>query len=395
MTKKILFYNTSNFHNAYYHMCLNIPEGFECNKLECMGNPFLNRSNFNSAFLSNYTKKFNIYLQSNLSQLYNKLHITLNRPKVRNFFSSEYDLIHSCQSLLNTNLPYIVDFEHPAVFSGYNQYGLDNPRFIRELTKLFLNKKLKKLLSWSLASKQHLISLIDNKDLESKIEVIYPIFTPPDTLNKSKHDSVNFLFVGKIFFEKGGFDTLLAFDKISEKYDTQLIMVAPVPEYIKTRFSKNRKILFLGPQPYEKVKQLYLESDVFVFPTHFDTYGFVVPESFSYGLPVISVDSFSMPELVTHMKTGLIVKSFYTCFRSDGGYIYPTAEQLGSKRLEATKHPTEKYINELSQSMKLLIENDSLRAKLSINARKEATEGKFSPLRWKKQMKRIYVEACE
>lgn len=376
-------------------MFANIPDGFEGTLGEHMDNNLIPISKDTPSNISKIVTKISTSIKPSISQLYNKFHIILNKPKRRKFFSLDFDLIHSCQNLLDTNIPYVVDFEHPAVFSGYNQYALDNPRFMRTLTKLLLDKKLKKLLSWTLASKNHLVSLAKNKDVESKIEVIYPIFTPPAILTKNKHEPVTFLFIGKVFFEKGGYDVLLAFDKISKKYDTRLIMVTPVPEQIRAQFSKNSKITFLGPQPYEKIKQLYVESDVFVFPTHLDTYGFVIPEAFSYGLPVISVDSFSTSELVTHMKTGLIVKSFYSCFRPDGGYAYPTLEQLNSKRLEATKHPTERYIDELSQSMSLLIENESLRTSLSKNARKEATEGKLSPSRWKKQMKKIYEEASE
>lgn len=374
---------------------MNVPDGFEYQVNEYMANGMVLASRNISSNLSDFIKNASNFLQPHISPLYNRAHIVFNSPKVRKFFSSEYDLIHSCQSLLDTNLPYVIDFEHPAVFSGYNQYGLDKTSFMSSLTKVLLNRNLKKLLSWSNASKNHLISLVKNKDIDSKIEVIYPIFTPPKFLKKEKHNGITFLFVGKIFFEKGGYETLLAFDRISEKYDSKLIMVAPVPNQIKSRFSKNKKINILGPQPYDVIKQLYLESDVFVFPTHYDTYGFVIPEAFSYGLPVISVDSFSTPELVEHEKTGLIVKSFYSCFRADGGYKYPTIEQLVLERLEATKHPTESYISELSNAMSRLIEDNGFRLRLSINARKESIQGRFSPNRWKKQLGKIYNEAVQ
>lgn len=37
-----------------------------------------------------------------------------------------------------------------------------------------------------------------------------------------------------------------------------------------------------------KLRQLYASLDIKVFPTRFDTFGNVILEAFSYGMPVIS-----------------------------------------------------------------------------------------------------------
>ena len=83
-------------------------------------------------------------LQPYLSPYYNHAHILLSNPKVRKFHSGDCDLVHSAQSLLKSNLPYVVDFEHAAVFSGFNQYALRRPGFVRALERILLDKILRR-----------------------------------------------------------------------------------------------------------------------------------------------------------------------------------------------------------------------------------------------------------
>ncbi|MFA6530347.1 MAG: hypothetical protein WCT31_01345, partial [Candidatus Micrarchaeia archaeon] len=98
---------------------------------------------------------------------------------------------------------------------------------------------------------------------------------------------------------------------------------------------------------------------------------------------------------VEHEKTGLIVKSFYTCYRTDGAYRGRTANDVSKERSEMCRKPTPEYIDAMADAMEKLIEDGSLRGKLAQNARKEAVEGKFSPKVWKQKMGRIYREAME
>lgn len=386
--KKVFMYMSASFHNAYLHMAKNPPEGFSISTSAYMAyTPGTSPSTLPPQAQS-AIRSLNPYL----SPIYNRLHILLSRPKVRRFESDSYDMVHSAQSILDTNLPYVMDFEHAAALSGYNQSAFEREGFRKALLKKLLDKNLRKLLPWSNAAKRSLTNFVKSPELEQKIETVYPVITPPPKLEREKHEGVNFVFVGGIFYEKGGFDAISAFDKISEKYDATLTLVSPIPKEVKERFSKNPKIRMLGPQPYAKVKELYLNSDVFVMPTHYDTFGFVIPEALSYGLPVLTDNSFSRPELVEHGKTGLLVDAYYSSFREDGAYIYQTVEEL-KKRREDCKYPTESYINELASSMERLINEDSLRSEMSRNAREETLTGKFSPKAYKEKMGRIYEEA--
>ena len=384
--KNVFLYSSSAFHNAHKHMIANVPGGFQYQKLDFMAVPTSSNPRLKSMLAK--TASF-------LSPYYNYLHVVLGKPKVRTFYQMNCDIIHSAQCLLKTSVPYVVDFEHAAVFSGYNQVAYSNPSFLRNLIKILENRKLKRLLAWSNAAKMSLLNFVDSEEVARKTEVLYPVVTPPDKLTKKDDGTIKFLFVGGVFFEKGGLETLAAFDKISSKYDVELVLVSNVPEEIKRKYSGNPKIKIYGTLPYSEVQKLYEYSHIFVMPTHFDTFGFVIPEALSYGLPVISDNSFSRPELISHDKTGLLVDAYYSSFGKKGEYIYPTNSELVRKRKEACMNPPQFYINSIAVSMERMINDCEFRRKCSTNAIKETTEGKFSPKVWKEKMKRIYSESMQ
>jgi glycosyltransferase involved in cell wall biosynthesis len=384
--KRLFFYYTGKLHNAYRHMVANPPEGFSYETGENMA---LSTTSGAASLPPPLLKRLHPFLSSP----YNRLLIELGKPKTRAFDALVYDVVHSGQSILDTNRPYVMDFEHAAVFAGYNQFALRKPAFVRALKAKLLNKNLKRLTPWSNAARESLLNFVPDEELATKTETVYPVISPPVGFKKEKHDQVNFLFIGNVFYEKGALDALLAFESLAAKFDVTLTVVSQIPPEIQARFGNNPKIRLLPLQPYEKIKQLYAQSDVFVFPTHYDTFGFVIPEAMSYGLPVIGVDSFSSPELIMHECTGLIVRSFYSSFSADRGYASPTVESLYATRQQACLNPTKDYVATLAGAMQRLIEDGALLSKMAGNAVAETTEGKFSPAVWKKKMGHIYSEA--
>ncbi len=385
---------SSGLHTAYKSMIANCPEGFEFAASDYMAHGAITASRDVSPGLGSFTKNLITKVQPYVSSSYNHLHILLNKPKVRKFVSSDYDLIHSGQSLLDTNLPYVVDFEHAAVFSGYNQYAFRRKGFVRALEKTLLNPKLKKLLAWSDAAGKSLTNFVNNEEVKAKVETVYPVFSLGKKIKRTQKE-FGFLFIGGNFYEKGGYETILAFEKIMDKYDCKLTMIGTIPLELAQKYLNHPKITLVGRVPYEKVVEYYSNSDAFVFPTHYDTYGFVVPEALSFGLPVISTTSFSMPELVENEKTGLLINTYFSSFAPDAGYALGTLDELYPKRIEICKNPPEWYITSLANAMERLIIDNSLRNELSKNAELVAKEGKFSPKSWRDKMKRIYTEALE
>jgi glycosyltransferase involved in cell wall biosynthesis len=322
------------------------------------------------------------------------MRIVANAPKLRKFHASGYDLVHSGQSLLDTNLPYVVDFEHATAFCGYNQYALRRPGFVRALERILLNGNLKRLLPWSDAARHSLINVLGNDAIARKVETFYPVMAPARPVPRTS-SSFNFLFIGNSFYAKGGYESLLAFEMLAHKYDCHFTAIGNIPPEVYERFAANDKITLSQRVPYERVVEFYSNSDVFVFPTHYDTYGFVIPEALSFGLPVISVDSFSTPELVQHGKTGILLKTYFSSFADDYGYAADTMQELERMRFEFCRNPPEWYVESLAESMAKFMDDSRFKAECSRNAIREATEGKFSPMKSRERLKRIYEEALD
>jgi glycosyltransferase involved in cell wall biosynthesis len=393
MSKKVFLYMSSGLHNAYRNMVANVPEEFAFAESEFMGLGIVRASQPIASNLGVRAKRDVHGLEPFLSPYYNHAKILLNKPKVRKFHEDDYDLVHSGQSLLDTNLPYVVDFEHAAVFCGYNQYGLRRPGFVRALERILLDKKLKKLLAWSDAAAKSLTNVVNNKDeIAQKVETFYPVMAPARRVRRT-NNSFNFLFIGKKIYEKGGYESLLAFEKFADRYDCHFTAIGDIPQEIYSRFGENRKITLLQRVPYEKIAEFYSNSDVFVFPTHYDTYGFVITEALSFGLPVISLNSFSTPELVQHERTGLLVKTFFSSYADDYGYATSTQQEFLRKLNEVCRKPPDWYVTLLSEAMERFLKDSRFKSECSKNAISETTEGKFSPKRSKQQLKRIYEQA--
>jgi len=74
-----------------------------------------------------------------------------------------------------------------------------------------------------------------------------------------------------------------------------------------------RGVEYLPPLPRGKLRELMMESDLLLFPSQVEAYGFTMLEAMSLGVPVVSSDYGSLPE--TLEGGGLICgKDEWKCF---------------------------------------------------------------------------------
>lgn len=64
--------------------------------------------------------------------------------------------------------------------------------------------------------------------------------------------------------------------------------------------------LFLGWSSPEQLASYYSGLDLFVFPSKFDTFGNVILESFSYGMPVVSFNCKGPKDIIEHGQSGYL-----------------------------------------------------------------------------------------
>lgn len=67
------------------------------------------------------------------------------------------------------------------------------------------------------------------------------------------------------------------------------------------------KVLLLGHR--SDLPRLLQAADLFVFPTRFEGHPFVLLEAMAYGLPIVSTNASSIPEVIEHQVQGLLCRT--------------------------------------------------------------------------------------
>jgi glycosyltransferase involved in cell wall biosynthesis len=125
-----------------------------------------------------------------------------------------------------------------------------------------------------------------------------------------------FLFVGRLVPEKGVFDLLDAYGKLSAEIRAEIGLVFVGEGSARSELDRRTNDIVPGSIQYagfaqrEQLASYYALADVFVFPSHTDPWGLVVNEAMACGLPVISTDAAGCTaDLVGENWNGRIVRS--------------------------------------------------------------------------------------
>jgi len=341
----------------YKYLIDSPPEGIEFQNIKKQKGVITNKTFF---WFSNFLKK-------NIRRWANKF--GLNVPNAHLSPKGNYDLIHCCHCLSkNKNKPWVADIE--GLFS-LMIYWNNSKLAKNKVIKILLNKNCKKILSWTEEINKELINHFS--EIKNKFEVVYPAI-PFKKINKKRTKKINLIFTGRYFYAKGGLHSLEAIDILTKKYENVYgIFNSEIPLEIFKKYSKNKKIKFYGLIPQKKLFELYKNSDILIYPGYSDSFGFAFLEAMSFGLPIITVDGFARKEIISK-NTGFIIKR---------------PKKLDSKKLN------KELILDIVKNSSKLIENKSLREKMSKECLRVIKEGKFSIKERNKKLKKVYEEAIK
>ncbi|MFA5953755.1 MAG: glycosyltransferase family 4 protein [Candidatus Pacearchaeota archaeon] len=288
--------------------------------------------------------------------------------------NEKYDLIHCAHCLSLNKKPWICDTEWVGQFWVAANFDKHPKKYL--VKKILKNENCKKILAWTKWSYDGIVK--EFPEIKNKIEVIYPGI-PTQKLKKIKTGKINLLFVSRRFYFKGGLHALEVIDRLTKKYkDVNGIFISDIPRDILEKYSKNKKITFYDVMPQKKLfEEIYPTTDIFVYPSYTDTFGFPITEAMSFGIPVVSVDGHSRKEIIEDGKTGFVIQN-------------PNLKN--TKELENLK-TLNKTIDEIEKKVEILIKNKKLRERMSKNSLKEIEFGKFSIKERDKKLIKIYKEA--
>jgi glycosyltransferase involved in cell wall biosynthesis len=115
------------------------------------------------------------------------------------------------------------------------------------------------------------------------------------------------LFLGQVCMRKGIHYLLEGFRR-AQLPDARLILAGPVDPAFRGVLDRYRGLFEeTGPLARPLVRERYLDADVFVMPSLADSYGLVVSEAMSTGLPVIVSKNTGMADSITDGREGYVV----------------------------------------------------------------------------------------
>jgi len=345
----------------YKYLITNPPEGIEY---------------LNSQAKGVITSKKEFFLMLKLKSILRRILRIIKIPYITLTGRGDYDLIHCCHCLsLNKSL-WVVDVEHYWNFASGSEIAYSDTG--KKRIKNFLKKpNCKKILAWSNDCKNTIIENMDDKEIEDKIEVVYPAIIPQN-IQQSK-DGPTLLFVGRYFYSKGGHHALEVFNRLTKMLPKiNCIVVSEVPDKIKQEYEMNKQIKIYNLMEQDKLFELFKKADIFFYPGYSDTFGFALIEAMSFGLPIVTADGFARKEIVTN-ETGIVIPTGKITWEKE----YPTFED------------EESLLNDFVMKTASLIKYNSIRKKMGANAFNEIQFGKFSVVERNKKLLRIYRESLK
>ena len=273
-------------------------------------------------------------------------------------------------------MPWVVDTEHAGGFLRFRQDRFGSSFYKNIISSLLRRRSCKGILAWSEASKKSIWGYLRSKELLSKTHVIYPAISPSKLLATKPSGTFKFLFIGRVFYEKGGREVLMAFSKIRKRFDCTLTFIGSPPQEFKLKYAE--RVTFIEPNlTREEVRAILPQHHALLFPTLSDTFGFVILEALAAGLPVISTDIFCIPEIIEDHVSGLLVKSTLYWHNADYLHNYKKFQSWEAyvNYLSRTSFPS--LVTGLEQKMSDLVENSDWTS-YSHAALKSVSEGKFS-----------------
>jgi len=240
-----------------------------------------------------------------------------------NFELENFDIIHAHYWLSGLvakqiseekNIPYIFTSHSLGVFlDGYNKERVDCEKMVMTSSEFVTAS----------SNFEHVMISENYKIDENKIKKIIPgldrkIFTP--VLNLPRENI--FLSIGRIQEQKRQLETikfLNNFKKVDSNFLCYFIggpsgksgddYLAELKESVK-EFNLESHVKFLGNLHQTKIKDFMNKSKLLIHTSQYETFGLVAIEANSMGVPILSINTGSLIEIIENNKNGYFAEDF-------------------------------------------------------------------------------------
>jgi len=300
----------------------------------------------------------------------------------------------------NFDKPFIIDLEHI-----YSLFDFRTPSSKRKdsVLKILKSPYCKQIMPWSRAAKKTIHDFYKNdyKYLKDKIEVVYPALPNYSEIYSNKKDfslvrknkNIKMLFVGRHIYRKGLHEVLPAFLSLSRKHkNIELHCVTNSTEQFRKEY--NHPNIHFYPYTFKHIDVIinfFMTCDLFIMPTHTDTFGMVYLEALSAGLPIIATKQFAIPEFLSNGVNGYFVKS-KNLYLNDS----KLSPEECDKKIEKYMTTERILVHDIEKKLEYLLSKPNILKKLKKNCTKEfVSGGKFSFEKRNKQLRKIFKEAAK
>jgi glycosyltransferase involved in cell wall biosynthesis len=151
---------------------------------------------------------------------------------------------------------------------------------------------------------------IFNKGIDSAL--FSPHNSKKEEVERENHipEGINLLYTGRVSKDKNVDFLMDVYRELIKHYDDINLIVVGEGPYLEALKQKSRdleRVKFLGLVENSRLPLIYSSSDVFVFPSVTDTFGMVVLESQSCGLPALVSDKGGPQKIVINGETGFAI----------------------------------------------------------------------------------------
>lgn len=167
--------------------------------------------------------------------------------------------------------------------------------------------------------------------------------------NLSKLNNKNLITVSRLSEEKGIFDLIDVVNLVKEEIpDVTLNLIGDGPlfndvlKYIKDKKLEDN-IHLLGYRPSSDVYDYLLESSLYVMTSFTESFGIVLLEAFTFGVPAIAFDSASGACELINSNNGILVSNRDKKEMADNIINYLKDSKLQKKLSSGTKKDLQKY----------------------------------------------------
>lgn len=309
------------------------------------------------------------------------------------------DVVHSCQALLLSSRPWVVDIEHALPFVGIHFDRLTSARVRRVITYMLTRGRCRAILPWTRTAAIGFTAQLGGvPQIEQLIRVVPPACAVPSDGSERRRGTVSrFLFVANRpewnFVLKGGRELLEAFALIRRRHpETALTIVSPGREYAGGAASQPG-VDWRGLVSRAELDALYRSADVFVMPSFSDTFGMVYLEAMSRRLPIIALDRPYTRDIVVDGQSGLLAPLGEHSVRwsDEDGRFTLNSDAFIARMLAAP--PDEVVVRGVADRLARLIEDPEYARVLGEHGYADVSNGRFSIGHRNRQLREVYETA--